>query len=90
MLKPLLLGICIVISAAGCATTPKAPMAATATETPQPAVTPDCVTSGTRIPLREGECSGQPGRTWSKTDLDRTGQTNVADALRQLDPSIGR
>jgi hypothetical protein len=27
-------------------------------------------------------------RTYSKEDVDRTGQTDVANALRMLDPSI--
>jgi hypothetical protein len=35
----------------------------------------DCVTS-------------QPGRSFSRRDIDRTGEVNLADALRKLDPSI--
>jgi hypothetical protein len=28
------------------------------------------------------------GRSYDREDLDRTGQTNIADALRMLDPSV--
>jgi hypothetical protein len=35
------------------------------------------------------ECAtSSPGRTYSREDLERTGETNVADALRKLDPAI--
>ncbi len=67
----------------GCATTPQkaAPVAYT-----QPI---DCVhDTGTHIRLPEHACVGTPGSTYTKDDLDRTGQTNVAAALRQLDPRM--
>jgi hypothetical protein len=38
--------------------------------------------------MRAGECSSAPGRTYSDEDMERTGQTNVGDALQLLDPSI--
>lgn len=46
--------------------------------------------TGTRIAQRDGKqrCTSLPGRSYSKDDLDRTGHTNLADALRTLDPSI--
>ncbi|MEL1265104.1 hypothetical protein [Pseudoxanthomonas putridarboris] len=46
--------------------------------------------TGTRIAQRDGKqrCTSLPGRSYSKEDLDRTGHTNLADALRTLDPSI--
>lgn len=34
------------------------------------------------------ECANAPGRSYTEEDLRRTGQTNVADALRMLDPSV--
>lgn len=34
------------------------------------------------------ECANAPGRSYTQEDLQRTGQTNVADALRMLDPSV--
>lgn len=37
---------------------------------------------------KERECANSPGRSYSKEDIDRTGQTDTASALRQLDPSI--
>jgi hypothetical protein len=37
---------------------------------------------------KERECANSPGRSYSKEDIDRTGQTDIASALRQLDPSI--
>ena len=46
--------------------------------------------TGSRIRQRDAKtrCNGQPGRSYSKDDLDRTGQTGLAEALRTLDPSI--
>lgn len=34
------------------------------------------------------QCSGQPGRSYDREDIERTGATNTADALRMLDPAI--
>ena len=46
--------------------------------------------TGSRIAQRDGKprCTGQPGRVYSKDDIDRTGHTNLADALRALDPAM--
>ncbi len=33
-------------------------------------------------------CAQGPGRAYGRDDLDRTGQVDIADALRHLDPSI--
>lgn len=46
--------------------------------------------TGSRITKRSGKspCTGQPGRAYTKDDLDRTGHTNLADALRALDPAV--
>jgi hypothetical protein len=33
-------------------------------------------------------CAQGPGRSYGRDDLDRTGQVDIADALRRLDPSI--
>lgn len=33
-------------------------------------------------------CAPVSGRSYNRDDIDRTGQTNVADALRMLDPSV--
>ena len=71
---------------------------APATETPPPAADDDkrlsdarCLReTGSRITKRDGKprCSGQPGRAYTKDDLDRTGHLNLSDALRTLDPSM--
>lgn len=39
--------------------------------------------------MRATACAtSQPGRSWSRRDIERTGAFDLADALRQLDPSI--
>jgi len=48
--------------------------------------------TGTNIRPRDPKtgkalCVG-PGRTYSREQIDRTGQTDLADALRRLDPSV--
>ena len=90
MLRPILLGICIALTTFGCATTaPSAdkPVAKAALATDYIG----CIRStGTRIPVKDGECTGAVGRSYTKDDLDSTGQTNTAEALRMLDPSLGR
>lgn len=52
-----------------------------------------CLTqTGSRIAPRADKqgrkCVNAPGRAYSKDDLDRTGATDLADALRRLDPSV--
>lgn len=48
--------------------------------------------TGSRIAPRADKqgrkCVNAPGRAYSKEDLDRTGATGIADALRRLDPSV--
>jgi outer membrane cobalamin receptor len=49
---------------------------------------PGCLTqTGSRI-TRSGEKCTANGRSYSSDDIDRTGATTVAEALRTLDPSI--
>jgi len=48
--------------------------------------------TGTNIRPRDPKtgkalCAG-PGRSYTRDQIDRTGQTNIADALRRLDPSV--
>lgn len=33
-------------------------------------------------------CNGMPGRAYTREDIERTGQINIADALRMLDPAV--
>lgn len=49
--------------------------------------------TGTRIRTRVqspgAHCQAVgPGRAYTRDDLDRTGEINIADALRRLDPAI--
>lgn len=47
--------------------------------------------TGTRIRLRstgQRRCAPFAGRVWTREDLDRTGQIDIASALRTLDVSI--
>jgi len=37
---------------------------------------------------RHKRCIPAAGRVWTRDDLSRTGRTDMADALRALDPSI--
>jgi hypothetical protein len=47
-----------------------------------------CVTqSGSAIPQTGTACIG-PGRSYSRTDIDHTGETTLAGALRILDPTV--
>ena len=34
------------------------------------------------------QCAPVNGRVWTRRDIERTGASSIADALRQLDPSI--
>ncbi|QAU25100.1 hypothetical protein EO087_14815 [Dyella sp. M7H15-1] len=44
--------------------------------------------TGSLIPPKKGECLPVTGRSYSKQDIDRTGKTTVAGALKDLDPSV--
>ena len=80
--------ICAVVSASvlGCAGTRAQPEPQTASA----AVTTPCVPvqTGSRIPANPGACTAAPGRSYSQSDVERTGKVNVGDALPLLDPSI--
>ncbi|WP_243050688.1 hypothetical protein [Dyella sp. RRB7] len=45
-------------------------------------------TTGSLIKPKPGNCLPVHGNSYSKEDLDRTGQPNVGPALQMLDPSI--
>jgi hypothetical protein len=84
MINKLLFGACLAAAMAACATTPppKAPPTAAAK------ATPGCVPeTASRIPPKDSVCAGF-GRAWTGEDLQRTGQINVGDALKMIDPSI--
>lgn len=44
--------------------------------------------TGSHIRVRKGECRAFVGRSYSREDLSRTGETRVGEALRRLDTSI--
>jgi hypothetical protein len=79
--------ICAVVSASalGCSAPQPRPDTRVAADS---AVRPCSVASASRLASKPGECSATPGRTYSQEDVQRTGQTNVGDALQMLDPSI--
>jgi hypothetical protein len=79
MLKTL--ALCAVASLAACSTTrPQAPQTAAVACAEQSA--------GSHLPLKAGQCTSSPVRSYSQTDIERTGQTDVGSALRLLDPSL--
>lgn len=44
--------------------------------------------TGSRIPREDGECNGQPGTSYSREDLDRTGAGSIGEALQRLDTRL--
>ena len=74
------LTLCVV----ACASAPPAPTvtAPSATSSAQPHT--GCVESGSRIPT---DCTA-PGRAYDQQAIKSTGQTDAAQALRQLDPTV--
>ena len=70
--------LCVTVTLAACAST---------TPTTTRTAAAGCAQNSTasRIPK---QCSASPVRTYSQEDVQRTGQTDVANALQMLDPSI--
>lgn len=45
--------------------------------------------TGTRLKRRDAKgCTGAPGESYSRADIDRTGAVDTADALRRLSPRV--
>lgn len=44
--------------------------------------------TGSLIPAKKGECLPVAGRSYSKGDIDATGETTLGPALERLDPAI--
>jgi hypothetical protein len=83
MVKSLALGMCLALTLAACASTPRAPAKATAKAIPL-----GCVGgTGTRLPAKDNQCTGF-GSVYTQDDLNRTGATTPGEALRLLDPAI--
>jgi hypothetical protein len=87
MWKNTLIAAAFALSLSACATQPAArPASADATAKIQPP--PGCVGStGTLIPVAAGTCAGF-GNSYTRQDIDHTGQTSVAGALSVMDPSL--
>lgn len=93
----------LIISASLAAGMATAAFAQTAPTTNQPASTPatskhasplkpgdrQCIRdTGSLIPPKKGECLPVAGRSYSKGDIDATGETTLGPALEKLDPAI--
>jgi hypothetical protein len=44
--------------------------------------------TGSHIPPPKGQCLPVAGRSYSQKDIQRTGATNMGQALQMLDPSV--
>ncbi|MGH8115964.1 MAG: hypothetical protein ACREPJ_01435 [Rhodanobacteraceae bacterium] len=44
--------------------------------------------TGSLIPAPKGQCLPVPGNSYSQKDIQRTGATNIGQALQMLDPSV--
>jgi len=73
--------------AAGCATAPPAGKQAAANATDATAKAFCVRETGSRIQPKPGDCIG-PGRTYSRDELERTGEFTSAEALKKLDPRL--
>ncbi len=84
MLKSLVTGACLALCLGACATTGTTPNT-TADAGKPPA---GCVAqTGTMMKVPSNACTG-PGNVYTKQDLDSTGRTDTASALRALDPAL--
>jgi hypothetical protein len=81
-------GVLVCLSATACAhrTAKDAPTAQLAKA---PAQQTTCMTTGTRIPRKAGECGATSGRSYSRDDIERAGRIQgVGAALKSLDPAL--
>ncbi len=53
-----------------------------------PADTTCATDTGSRIKRKPNDCGAAPTRRYTKDELDRTGQTTAAGALRDLSPAL--
>jgi hypothetical protein len=84
MLKSLTSFGTLALLLAACATTSPAPPKTAAAATPPPG----CVgQTATRLPVKDGACAGF-GSTYTRQDIDNTGQTTADKALALMDPSV--
>ena len=73
-------------------TAPSNPQAATATgkkHAVPPLDSRSCIRdTGSHIPPPKGQCLPVAGNSYSQKDIQRTGATNIGQALQMLDPSV--
>ena len=87
MQKSLVLSAALALLLAACATTPS-PTPATAANAAATKPPAGCVgQTATRIPVKDGTCAGF-GSTYTRQDIDNTGQTTAERALALMDPSV--
>ena len=90
MLKYIVVGVCLAVSLSSCASTggttatAKPTVVTRAAATQAPCSSPD---GSTRVAAGVNTCSA-PGSAFTRSDIDRTGQADVGDALRNLSPSL--
>ncbi len=91
MKRAFLFGVLVAAMATGCATRPQTAQTRLAAESARAAALKEiCVQdTGTRIkrPPDKASCM-QPGRSYSKDELDRTGANSIGEALERLDPRL--
>ena len=85
MVNKLLLGACLAVLVAACASTPPPKAPATATAKAPAGCVPE---TASRIPAKDPSTCAGFGHTWTGEDIQRTGQVDPASALKMLDPSL--
>lgn len=76
----------VLLGLGACASQPS-PLAARESDT---ADRSSCIPTGSRIRTRDGDCSpkGYPFRSYSAEELQDTGEIDLLEALRQIDPAF--
>jgi hypothetical protein len=84
MLKPIALATCLALALAGGGCATHVPPSARTAASP-----PSCVReTGSRIAKPDSPCVNAPGASYTQEDLQRTGEINVGDALKKMDPRL--
>ena len=84
MLNKMLVGTCVALLLAGCVSRSYKPVAHNAAAKPPLGCVSD---TATRLPVNPNQCAGV-GTTFTKQDLDRTGQPFLNDPLKMLSPAV--
>jgi len=83
-----LIGVCLVLSLASCASAP-GPATSSVTPAATPALPVGCISpdSEARLPAHPINCA-TPASVSPRPSIDRTGQADTAEALRMLSPAL--